>query len=190
MSEAKTVVAGIVNFLKQQLEALNVDSRESVEVAVQCIETAYDLTQEEISKGVDLLQLVRQQSGNAGAIQAEAEKLKNEGNESYKENLRLTEEKLARSERPAMDLGGLLQNPSLLNMATELLSDPNMQNLISGLMDNNSGANAPGGVNALLEAGQALAQQMQAANPELVEQLRRQMHPQGGQGGNPQPPAQ
>ncbi|CAG4988781.1 small glutamine-rich tetratricopeptide repeat-containing protein alpha-like [Colias croceus] len=288
MSEVKTVVAGIVNFLKQQLEsdALNVDSRESVEVAVQCIETAYELTQDDISKGVDLLQLVRQQSGNASAIKAEAEKLKNEGNEcmkaeryrealekysraieldprnsvyfcnraaahfklgehesvvadsmaalalqpnygkahgrlgialtaldrhvearaafaravqlepdneSYKENLRLTEEKLAQSGRPAMDLGGLLQNPSLLNMATELLSDPNMQNLISGLMDNNAGANAPGGVNALLEAGQALAQQMQAANPELVEQLRRQMHPPGGPGGpggNPPAPAQ
>ncbi|CAK1545802.1 unnamed protein product [Leptosia nina] len=284
MSEVKAVAAGIVNFLKQQLDgdALNAEYRESVEVAVQCIETAYELSTDELTKGVDLLQLVRQQTAGAAEQRAEAEKLKNDGNEcmkkeqfrealekysraieldprnsvyfcnraaahfklgehegavadcmaalalqpnygkahgrlglaltaldrdvearaafaravqlepdneSYKENLRLAEEKVAqRGGRPSMDLGGLLQNPALLNMATEMLSDPNMQNLISGLMNTNTGAPAAAGgtnVNALLEAGQALAQQMQAVNPELVEQLRRQMRPPQGGGGNP-----
>ncbi|CAH2055017.1 unnamed protein product, partial [Iphiclides podalirius] len=284
MSEVKIVAASIVNFLKQQLEGaeLNNDSRESVEVAVQCIETAFELSPEELSQGIDLLQLVRQQSGNANANRVEAERLKNEGNEfmkaekyreaydkytkaieldphnavyfsnraashfklgehelaiadctaalalqpnygkahgrlglaltaldrhreaqaafaraaqldpdneSYKENLRLAEEKLAqRGERGPIDLGGLLQNPALLNMATEMLSDPNMQNLISGLMNNTQAASGAGGMNALLEAGQALAQHMQAANPDLVEQLRRQVRPPG-QGDN-QPPSQ
>ncbi|XP_045779544.1 small glutamine-rich tetratricopeptide repeat-containing protein alpha-like [Maniola jurtina] len=293
MSEIKIVAASIVNFLKQQLEGetLSVDSRESVEVGVQCIETAFELTADELARGVDLLQLVRQQKGSpAPAERDEAERLKNEGNElmkadryrealakysraieldprnsvyfcnraaahfkmgahesavadctaalalqpnygkahgrlgialtaldrhaearaafarasqlepdneSYKQNLRLAEERLAsRGGERRLDLGGLLQNPALLNMATEMLSDPNMQNLISGLMTTaapppgNGAAPAAGagGMNALLEAGQALAQHMQSANPDLVEQLRRQMRPPGP-GGNP-PPAQ
>ncbi|CAH4034874.1 small glutamine-rich tetratricopeptide repeat-containing protein alpha-like [Pieris brassicae] len=291
MSEIKAVAAGIVNFLKQQLDGdtLSLESRESIEVAAQCIETAYELTPEQLSKGMDLLQLMRQQTSNPVADLAEAEKLKNEGNElmktehfreamekyskaieidprnsvyfcnraaahfklgehegavadcmaalalqpnygkahgrlglaltaldrhveariafaravqlepdneSYKDNLRIAEEKIAqRGGRPSMDLGGLLQNPALLNMATEMLSDPNMQNMLSGLMNANTGAPAAGGmgtnVNALLEAGQALAQQMQAVNPELVEQLRRQIRPpQGTGGGNPPPTSQ
>ncbi|XP_026761396.1 small glutamine-rich tetratricopeptide repeat-containing protein alpha-like [Galleria mellonella] len=288
MSDVKIVAASIVNFLKQQLEndALSLDSRESVEVGVQCIETAFELGPEDTSRSVDLLQLVRQQrGGSSSADRAEAERLKNEGNElmkaekhrealekysraieldprnsvffcnraaahfklgeheaavadctaalalqpdygkahgrlglaltaldrhrearaafarasqlepdneSYKQNLRHADEHLAqRGERGPLDLGGLLQNPALLNMATEMLADPNMQNLISGLMTNTTaptgGANA-GGMNALLEAGQALAQHMQAANPDLVEQLRRQVRPPGP-GGNP-PPSQ
>ncbi|CAK1593623.1 unnamed protein product [Parnassius mnemosyne] len=284
MSEIKIVAASIVNFLRQQLEGdvLSNDSRESVEVGVQCIETAFELSPEELAQGIDLLQLVRQQRGNASTNRADAEKLKNEGNEfmkaeryreafdkyskaieldprnavyfsnraaahfklgeheaaiadctaalalqpnygkahgrlglaltaldrhrearaafaraaqlepdneSYKENLRLADEKLAqRGERGPLDLGGLLQNPALLNMATEMLADPNMQNLISGLMTNTTATTETGGMNALLEAGQALAQHMQAANPDLVEQLRRQVRPPG-QGDN-QPPSQ
>lgn len=291
MSEIKIVAASIVNFLKQQLECdtLSVDSRESVEVGVQCIETAFDIGPEDSARGVDLLQLIRQQRGGQPAPdRGEAERLKNEGNElmkaerhrealekysraieldprnavyfcnraaahfklnenesavadcmaalalqpdygkahgrlglaltaldrhrearqafarasqlepeneSYKQNLRLADERLSqRGERGPLDLGGLLQNPALLNMATEMLADPNMQNLISGLMNTTAAPGgaapgAPGGMNALLEAGQALAQHMQSANPELVEQLRRQVRPPGPGGNNP-PPAQ
>ncbi|XP_050354843.1 small glutamine-rich tetratricopeptide repeat-containing protein beta-like [Nymphalis io] len=292
MSEIKIVAASIVNFLKQQLDSdtLSVDSRESVEVGVQCIETAFELSPEELARGVDLLQLVRQQRGGAPRVdRAEAEKLKNEGNElmkserhrealekysraieldpqnsvffcnraaahfklgehesavadcmaalalqpnygkahgrlgialtamnrhaeahaafaraaqlepdneSYKQNLKLAEERLAQRDGDRrLDLGGLLQNTALLNMATEMLADPNMQNLISGLMTTttpnpaNGAAAGGGGMNALLEAGQALAQHMQSANPDLVEQLRRQMRPPGP-GDNQPPPSQ
>ncbi|CAH0677585.1 unnamed protein product [Spodoptera exigua] len=290
MSDIKIVAASIVNFLKRQLEgdSLSVDSRESVEVGVQCIETAFELGPEDAARGVDLLQLVRAQvrptSLTAPPSRSEAEKLKNEGNEfmksdrhrealekytraieldptnpvyfcnraaayfklgdfegsvadctaalglqpdygkahsrlglaltalerhrearaayaravqlepeneTYRQNLQVTDELLAsHGERAPLDLGGLLQNPALLNMATEMLADPNMQNLISGLMSGAGGAGAgggqaggAGGMSALLEAGQALAQHMQAANPELVEQLRRQVRPPG-----PNPP--
>ncbi|XP_059058757.1 small glutamine-rich tetratricopeptide repeat-containing protein alpha-like [Achroia grisella] len=288
MSDIKIVAASIVHFLKQQLDSdsLSLDSRESVEVGVQCIETAFELGPEDTARSVDLLQLVRQQRGGEPAPdRAEAERLKNEGNElmkaekhrealakysraieidprnsvyfcnraaahfklgeheaavadctaalalqpdygkahgrlglaltaldkhrearaafarasqlepdneSYKQNLRHADEHLAqRGERGPLDIGGLLQNPALLNMATEMLADPNMQNLISGIMTNTTAPGAPtnaGGMNALLEAGQALAQHMQAANPDLVEQLRRQVRPPGP-GGNP-PPSQ
>lgn len=306
MSDVKLVVASIIKFLKRQLDgdALNVDSRESVEVGVQCLESAFEISSEEYERGLDLLELVR----GHGAVtpvtpedRALAEQYKNRGNEcmkndlhrealdlysraialdagnavyfcnraaahfklgdneaavadctaalalqpdyskahgrlglalaaldrprearaafaraaqlepdnqSYRDNMRLADERLAqRGQRPAaaLDLAGLLHNPALLNMATEMLADPNMQNLISGLM---GGAAAPearpptaggggsdgGGVDALLEAGQMLAQQMQAANPELVELLRRQVtqRSQPPQDGNPpsQPPSQ
>lgn len=287
MADVKILAASIINFLKQQLEGdkLSMDSRESVEVGVQCLETAFEVGPDDAAKGLDLLKLVRDHIGKSALspeTRAEAERLKNEGNElmkaekhqealakytraieldprnavyfcnraaanfklgdheaavadctaalaiqpdyskahgrlglaltaldrhrearqayarasqlepeneSYRTNLRLADERLAQGgERPPMDLGGLLQNPALLNMATEMLADPNMQNLISGLMSNTTASQAPaggGGMNALLEAGQALAQHMQAANPDLVEQLRRQVGPRPP-GPNPQ----
>lgn len=298
--EVKAVAASIVNFLKQQLDGdvLAADLRESVEVAVQCVETAFELAPGDGACAADLLQLLRATRGpgappapSAAAV-AEAERLKNEGNElmkadryrealdkysraiaidahsavffcnraaahfklgeheaavadcmaalqlqpdygkahgrlgialtamdrhqearaafvrasqleptneSYRQNLRLADERLAsQDDRPPVDFGGLLQNPALLTMATEMLADPNMQNIITDLMSTAGraggggvvpnvlpgalGAVAAGGGNmsALLEAGQALAQQMQAQNPELVEQLRRQVRQPGG----------
>lgn len=79
-------------------------------------------------------------------------------NQSYVNNLRVAEEKLRE-----------------LSAAT-LMQDPNMQNIMSGLMSGGLSQNTGGGLDALLQAGQQLASQMQAANPELVEQLRRQMN--------------
>jgi len=137
-------------------------------------------------------------------------------NDSYKSNLKLAEDKLktaggispgpqptgfpAAGPLGNMDLGGLLSNPALMNMATSMLSDPNMQNMMGQLMSGGglpAGAAAPGAgaaeggpnnINNLLQAGQRLAEQMQQSNPELVEQLRRQM---GGPGenDNEEPPA-
>lgn len=166
-------------------------------------------------------------------------------NESYKSNLQIAEDKLQTMGSPGgaagfpaglggltggpggMDLGSFLNNPALMNMATTMLQDPNMQNMMSQMMGGGAGAGgmgagappqniesllqagmgagAPGAaggmpgmpgappqnIESLLQAGQQLAQQMQASNPELVEQLRRQMmggNPPPGQGGNGQPP--
>merc|ERR1712080_124623 len=89
-------------------------------------------------------------------------------NESYKSNLQIAEDKVKSGVAPSggmpmfpgmggpggLDLGSFLNNPALMDMAS------------------------------LLQAGQQLAQQMQQSNPELVEQLRRQM----GGGPNFQPP--
>ncbi|XP_049515175.1 small glutamine-rich tetratricopeptide repeat-containing protein beta isoform X2 [Dermacentor silvarum] len=79
-------------------------------------------------------------------------------NQSYVNNLRVAEEKLREM------------------AAATLMQDPNMQNIMSGLMSGGLTQNTGGGLDALLQAGQQLASQMQAANPELVEQLRRQMN--------------
>jgi len=161
-------------------------------------------------------------------------------NDSYKSNLQIAEDKLQTMGSPGgaagfpaglgglagpggMDLGNFLNNPALMNMATTMLQDPNMQNMMSQMMGG-MGGGAPGGgmppgmpggfpglggvpgagappgvagappqnIESLLQAGQQLAQQMQASNPELVDQLRRQMMggnpPGSGQGGQDQPP--
>merc|ERR1712126_580152 len=138
-------------------------------------------------------------------------------NESYKSNLQIAEDKVSSGVSPGMggmppmfpgmggpgglDLGSFLNNPAQMNMATTMLSDPNMQQMMSQMMGGAGGMGgapgapgAPGGppasMESLLQAGQQLAQQMQQSNPELVEQLRRQMGGQGPfppPGGNPPP---
>jgi len=131
-------------------------------------------------------------------------------NESYKSNMKLAQDKLSaaggistgptpmgfsggQSPLGNMDLSGLLGNPALMNMATTMLSDPNMQNMMGQLMGGGGmGGGSPGGagnIDNLLQAGQRLAEQMQNQNPELVEQLRRQMGPGPGDNNDPPPPS-
>ncbi|TRY82612.1 hypothetical protein DNTS_032565 [Danionella cerebrum] len=118
-------------------------------------------------------------------------------NESYKVNLQIAEQKMRETQStPAgglggVDLAGLLSNPGFMNMASNLMNNPQVQQLVSGMM---SGAYSPvpnatspaapaaaaggGGANdlsGLIQAGQQFAQQMQQQNPELIEQLRTQM---------------
>ena len=66
-------------------------------------------------------------------------------NESYKSNLQIAEDKVKSGVAPAaggipglfpgmggpggMDLGNFLNNPALMNMATTMMSDPNMQSM-------------------------------------------------------------
>merc|ERR1712128_346421 len=148
-------------------------------------------------------------------------------NDSYKSNLQIAEDKVKSGVSPGMggappmfpgmggmggpgglDLGSFLNNPALMNMATTMLSDPNMQQMMGQMMGGAGGmpgapavpgapgapgapGQPPASMESLLQAGQQLAQQMQQSNPELVEQLRRQMG--GGQGpfpppGGPPPP--
>lgn len=123
-------------------------------------------------------------------------------NESYKSNLQLAQEKLATTGSPGpaqinlpmgglggLDMSGFFNNPAMMNMATSLLSDPNMQNMMGQLMAGGGGlgqGGAPNSMEGLLMAGQRLAEQMQQSNPELVDNLRRQM--QGGGNNDPANP--
>jgi small glutamine-rich tetratricopeptide repeat-containing protein alpha len=115
-------------------------------------------------------------------------------NETYRENLRHSEQ-FTRDEGNmgsvpgamgglnlgglgGLDLSSLLSNPALMNMATSMLANPQMQQMMANMMANAGGgptAGAAPGISSLLQAGQQLAQQMQQSNPELVEQLRSQM---------------
>lgn len=66
-------------------------------------------------------------------------------NESYRSNLSIAEEKVTELERQDplsalagglgnFDLGSVLQNPALMQMASQVMSDPAMQNLMTNLM--------------------------------------------------------
>jgi len=158
-------------------------------------------------------------------------------NEGYKNNLSVAEE---RSHQPAAanpfanllssggglgalagaaqaggmpDISGLLNNPALMNMASSLMSDPNVCNMMSSFLGGatggqqppapssatpsapsapNDAANPPaaGGapqpaIHELITAGRQLAEQIQSSHPDLLEQIRNQM---GGQQPPPGPP--
>ena len=80
------------------------------------------------------------------------------------------------------DLAGLLNNPGFMSMASNLMNNPQVQQLMSGMI---SGGHNPMGaagtspstndLASLIQAGQQFAQQMQQQNPELIEQLRSQI---------------
>lgn len=303
MSEIKRLVISIVKFLVQQLDDGNLtpDAKESVEVAVQCLETAYGVDRHDptnvsmcsllsvFSDGTSKTDVPDESSTKVSEEnKAEAENLKNEGNnlikaeryqeainaytraieldrnnavyfcnraaaynklgdfnaavedckkaisidphyskaygrmgfayaslnkheeaihcyrkaadiepdnESYRNNLKMAEEKVQQRyphtdensshQGPgisnSVDIGNLLRNPTLVNMATQLMQDPYMQNLMSGFMSSSVTQTPQAqntGLEALLQAGQQLASHMQQSNPQLVASLRQQLSSQ------------
>lgn len=87
----KGLVAAIVQFLTDQLQDgdITADSRESLEVAIQCLESAYNVQASEAPANFNLHQVYKSMVGNASSnsspeatpeAKAEAERLKNEGN--------------------------------------------------------------------------------------------------------------
>lgn len=80
-------------------------------------------------------------------------------NESYRNNLQLAEEKIAQQGLGSLGLGGtlsnvdlgqILRNPALMQMARQMLTDPNMQNVMSNII---SASGAQGDrIEALIEA--------------------------------------
>ncbi|XP_077644944.1 small glutamine-rich tetratricopeptide repeat-containing protein alpha [Lonchura striata] len=108
-------------------------------------------------------------------------------NETYKSNLKIAEQKMKETPSPTggpggFDLAGLLNNPGFMSMASNLMNNPQVQQLMSGMIS--GGHNAMGGAGSspstndlasLIQAGQQFAQQMQQQNPELIEQLRSQI---------------
>merc|ERR1711872_647738 len=114
-------------------------------------------------------------------------------NESYKSNLQIAEDRVKSGVVPSggmggmfpgmggpggMDLSSFLNNPALMNMATTMLQDPNMQAMMSQMMGGAGGMPGGPGVTPPL-AGDPAAQN--------IEQMMGQM--MGGQGGVPGGPA-
>jgi len=115
-------------------------------------------------------------------------------NESYKSNLQIAEDKVKSGAAPSggmggmfpgmggpggMDLSSFLNNPALMNMATTMLQDPNMQAMMGQMMGGAGG----------MPGGQGLTPPIPgdpAAQPN-IEQMMGQM--MGGQGGMPGAPA-
>nr|XP_004654980.1 small glutamine-rich tetratricopeptide repeat-containing protein alpha [Jaculus jaculus]XP_044991123.1 small glutamine-rich tetratricopeptide repeat-containing protein alpha [Jaculus jaculus] len=109
-------------------------------------------------------------------------------NDTYKSNLKITELKLREAPSPTggmggLDIVGLLNNPGFMTMASNLMSSPQVQQFMSGMI---SGTHNPLGtpgsspsqndLASLIQAGQQFAQHMQQQNPEVIEQLRSQLH--------------
>lgn len=93
----KGLVASIIKFLTKQLEEgdITADSRESLEVAIQCLESAYNVQATDAPPNFDLLNtydaatenFIPVPSKNATVEEKlEAERLKNEGNNLMKDN--------------------------------------------------------------------------------------------------------
>ncbi|XP_076658864.1 small glutamine-rich tetratricopeptide repeat-containing protein alpha [Halictus rubicundus] len=87
----KGLVAAIVQFLTQQLEDGDIteESRESLEVAIQCLESAYNVQASDTQTNFNLLEVYQDTTESAKPpvvpeatpeAKAEAERLKNEGN--------------------------------------------------------------------------------------------------------------
>lgn len=123
-------------------------------------------------------------------------------NDTYKSNLKIAEQKMKEAPSPTIgmggaDLAGLLNNPGFMNMASTLMSNPQVQQMMSGMMSGAYGstgassAPAGGGVSdlsGLIYAGQQFAQQMQQQNPELIEQLRSQVRSRPPSSSNEEQP--
>ncbi|XP_010790313.1 small glutamine-rich tetratricopeptide repeat-containing protein alpha-like, partial [Notothenia coriiceps] len=80
-------------------------------------------------------------------------------NDTYKTNLKIAEEKMETSSPTAgmggVDLAGLLGNPGFMNMASSLMNNPQVQQLMSGMMSGayggmpGGGAGMPGGAGGM-----------------------------------------
>ncbi|KAE8636197.1 hypothetical protein XENTR_v10002880 [Xenopus tropicalis] len=103
-------------------------------------------------------------------------------NESYKMNLKLAEQKMRQIPSPistgwGFDMASLMNNPAFVSMAASLMRDPQVQQLMSGMMSNAAVGPAAGvggltDLSSLIQAGQQFAQQIQQQNPDLIQQLR------------------
>ncbi|PIK33024.1 putative small glutamine-rich tetratricopeptide repeat-containing protein alpha isoform X2 [Apostichopus japonicus] len=95
-----------------------------------------------------------------------------------------------------------MSNPALMNMASSMLQNPNMQQMMQSMMGqamqgtpDEGGTEGPAAMGNLLQMGQQLASQIQTENPELVEQVRQMtQNPNSYDGDNnnqppPEPPA-
>lgn len=137
-------------------------------------------------------------------------------NDGYKQNLKIVEEKL-RSNNFApggmpdvSQLGNMMSmfnNPQFMNMATQLMSDPHMQNVMSNLVSSMFGGaggaegeaaaaeaaaaaaaangQGAGGFDNILNSAQQWAQQMNQMNPDLIRQMRERMNLGNNPGSSP-----
>lgn len=108
------------------------------------------------------------------------------GSTFYQSSLSQVEDKLRESQqggagntRPApggvpnlggLDLGSLLTNPAIMDMAQTFMSNPSVQQMMTNMMGGGGGGGAAG----IFQAAQQFGEQMQQSNPELFDQLRGQ----------------
>ncbi|XP_004714455.1 small glutamine-rich tetratricopeptide repeat-containing protein alpha [Echinops telfairi] len=197
MDNRKRLAYAIIHFLHGQLRhgGLSSDAQESLEAAAYsklgnytgavqdceraiCIDPSYSKAYGRMGLALSSL------NKHAEAVTHYKKALElDPDNESYKSNLKIAELKLREAPSPTgatFDIAGLLNNPGFMSMASNLMNNPQVQQLMSGVI---SGSHNPLGTSgtspsqndlaSLIQAGQQFAQHMQQQNPELIEQLRR-----------------
>ncbi|KAF7286994.1 hypothetical protein GWI33_002834 [Rhynchophorus ferrugineus] len=102
-------------------------------------------------------------------------------NAMYEANLKVAEQMVnsdaaapTMGGRPLPDITQFLNNPNIINMASQILSDPTFCNMMSGIV--NMGGTGEGMTNAvetMLQAGQTLAQRVASEDPTLYSRLTR-----------------
>ncbi|KAK6635184.1 hypothetical protein RUM43_007943 [Polyplax serrata] len=108
------------------------------------------------------------------------------GNQNYINNLELNEGLRNMSEGSVngvprvpnlqnFNLNAFFRNPSIMSVASQMMSDPAVQNMMSTAMSENwhEGGSE---METLLQVGHRVAEHVQNTNPELVEQLLQQMN--------------
>lgn len=119
------------------------------------------------------------------------------GNQNYLNNLELNEGLRNMSEGSVngvpripnlqnFNLNAFFRNPSIMSVASQMMSDPAVQNMMSTAMSENWSENGSE-MEALLQVGHRVAEHVQNTNPELVEQLLQQMNSAVANAVNPQP---
>lgn len=109
-------------------------------------------------------------------------------NQDYINNMNVTKQRLEELRSAPAGAGGLpnlgagglggidfaaaLNNPALVSMATRMMGDPSIQNMLGQLSGMNN-------VDALLETGRQLAMQMSTQNPDVFANVIRQMEQTG-----------
>jgi len=102
-----------------------------------------------------------------------------------------------------MDFSQILNNPAFMNMAQQFMNDPNMQQAFTQMADQfmqsggvgNMGEMGPNGIpenldiNAMMNnpALRSMAENFEAQNPEMMNQLRQQFRPPGDDENPPAP---
>jgi small glutamine-rich tetratricopeptide repeat-containing protein alpha len=143
-------------------------------------------------------------------------------NEGYKQNIKIVEEKLKNTVPTGMpdlsqmgNMMSMFNNPQFMNMAQQLMSDPQMQNVMSNLVSSMFNPNAPaeggaantavppevpeatpaasipgmpamgGGFDSIFQSAQSWASQM---NPDFIQQMRERMNISPGGASTPTNP--
>nr|XP_058918297.1 small glutamine-rich tetratricopeptide repeat-containing protein beta isoform X1 [Kogia breviceps] len=93
-------------------------------------------------------------------------------NDSYKSNLKIAEQKLREVSSPtgtglSFDMASLINNPAFISMAASLMQNPQVQQLMSGMMTNAIGGPAAG-VGGLTDLS-SLIQALKGRNPEDLD---------------------
>ncbi|XP_064624799.1 small glutamine-rich tetratricopeptide repeat-containing protein alpha-like isoform X2 [Lineus longissimus] len=118
-------------------------------------------------------------------------------NEGYKTNLETAEKQAMEASRSAFggagasggipgmpggfNLSALMSDPNIMSMAQNLMTRPEMRNMMAGMFSGQaSGENA--GLQDLMKKTYDLASQMQSEQPDLVDNLRQQYRAQGEAG--------